>query len=136
MEFIQDLLAAIGVVINGIPQGILALSFGFSAFPTGLGFAFAAVANAFTGSVAPVSFQVETITVAGTMGDNKRERVSLIFYAAIIMTVIGLFGLMDRLVDFIGMEITSGMMAGVGLILVKAAIDMATNNRSVGIISF
>lgn len=136
MEFFQDILAAIGVVINGIPQGILALSFGFAAFPTGLGFAFAAIANAITGSVAPVSFQVETITVAGTMGDNKRERVSLIFYAALIMTIIGLFGLMDQLVDFIGVEITAGMMAGVGLILVKAAIDMATKNPSVGIISF
>lgn len=136
MDFIQDLLAAIGVVINGIPQGILALSFGFAAFPTGLGFAFSAVANALTGSVAPVSFQVETITVAGTMGDNKRERVSLIFYAAIIMTAIGAFGLMDQLVNFIGVEITAGMMAGVGLILVKAAIDMAKANPSVGIISF
>lgn len=136
MHYIQDILAAIGVVINGIPQGILALSFGFAAFPTGLGFAFSAIANAVTGSVAPVSFQVETITVAGTMGDNKRERVSLIFYAAIIMTIIGLFGLMDKLVSFVGVEITSGMMAGVGLILAKAAIDMARSNRGVGIISF
>ncbi|WP_343030386.1 NCS2 family permease [Fundicoccus ignavus] len=136
LDYIQDILAAIGVVINGIPQGILALSFGFAAFPTGLGFAFSAIANAVTGSVAPVSFQVETITVAGTMGDNKRERVSLIFYAAIIMTIIGLFGLMDKLVGFVGVEITSGMMAGVGLILAKAAIDMARSNRDVGIISF
>lgn len=136
LEYIQDILAAIGVVINGIPQGILALSFGFAAFPTALGFAFSAVANAVTGSVAPVSFQVETITVAGTMGDNKRERVSLIFYAAIVMTAVGLFGLMDKLVNFIGIEVTSGMMAGVGLILVKASIDMVKKSRAVGIISY
>lgn len=136
VDYIQDILAAIGVVINGIPQGILALSFGFAAFPTALGFAFSAVANAITGSVAPVSFQVETITVAGTMGDNKRERVSLIFYAAIVMTIVGLFGLMDKLVNFIGTEVTSGMMAGVGLILVKASIDMVKKRRAVGIISY
>lgn len=136
LNYFQDLLAAIGVVINGIPQGILALSFGFAAFPTALGFGFSALANAFTGSVAPVSFQVETITVAGTMGDNKRERISIIFYAAIIMTVVGLFGWMDKLVDFVGTEITSGMMAGVGLILVKSSIDMVKKNKDVGIISF
>ena len=29
MEFLQDILAAIGVVLNGIPQGLLALSMGF-----------------------------------------------------------------------------------------------------------
>lgn len=136
MDFIQDLLAAIGVVINGIPQGILALSFGFAAFPTALGFIFSAAVNAFTGSVAPVSFQVETITVAGTMGDNKRERISIIFYAAIIMTAVGLFGWMDKLVAFVGTEITSGMMAGVGLILVRASIDMLKKQRVVGIISY
>lgn len=136
MDYIQDVLAAIGVVINGIPQGILALAFGFAAFPTGLGFAFAGIANAMTGSVAPISFQVETITVAGTMGQHYRERLSLIFYGALLMTAIGLFGLMDTLIDFIGLDVTSGMMAGVGLILVKAAFDMAKKNRGVGIISF
>src|SRR5699024_2052917 len=136
LAFIQDLLAAIGVFINGIPQGILALSFGFAAFPTALGFIFSAIVNTFTKSVAPVSFQVETITVAGTMGNNKRERISIIFYAALIMTVVGLLGWMDKLVNFIGIEITSGMMAGVGLILVRASIDMLKNKRIVGLISF
>ena len=33
-----DLLTALAVVINGIPQGILALSFGFAALPTSLAF--------------------------------------------------------------------------------------------------
>ena len=30
MEFLQDILAAIGVVLNGIPQGLLALSMAVS----------------------------------------------------------------------------------------------------------
>ena len=34
MEFLQDILAAIGVVLNGIPQGLLALSMGFASVPT------------------------------------------------------------------------------------------------------
>ena len=38
MEFLQDILAAIGVVLNGIPQGLLALSMGFASVPTALGF--------------------------------------------------------------------------------------------------
>ncbi|MFQ7158177.1 MAG: hypothetical protein ACLRPX_00465 [Ruthenibacterium sp.] len=33
MEFLQDILAAIGVVLNGIPQGLLALSYGLPPCP-------------------------------------------------------------------------------------------------------
>ena len=135
MEFIQDLLAAIGVVINGVPQGILALSLGFAAFPTAIAFAFSAVANAVTGSVAPISFQVESITVAGALGDNKRERISIILWAAVLMTAVGLLGWMNTLVDFLGSDITSGMMAGVGFILARAAIRMTQTNVDVGWIS-
>jgi len=35
---LQDLLAALGVIINGLPQGLLALSFGFAALPTSVAF--------------------------------------------------------------------------------------------------
>ena len=135
MEFLQDLLAAIGVVINGIPQGILALSLGFAAFPTAIAFGFSAIANAVTGSVAPISFQVESITVAGALGGNKRERISIILWAALIMTVIGLFGWMNHLVAFMGTDITSGMMAGVGFILARTAIRMTQKNVDVGWLS-
>ena len=34
----QDLFAAIGVVLNGLPQGLLALTYGFASVPTALGF--------------------------------------------------------------------------------------------------
>lgn len=135
MEFFQDLLAAIGVVINGIPQGILALSLGFAAFPTAIAFGVAAVANAVTGSVAPISFQVETITVAGSIGDNKRERVSIILWAALIMIMVGLFGWMNHLVSFLGTDITSGMMAGVGFILARTSVRMTQKNTDVGWLS-
>ena len=33
MHWFADLIAAIGVVLNGIPQGIMALSLGFAVFP-------------------------------------------------------------------------------------------------------
>ena len=135
MEYLQDLLAAIGVVINGVPQGILALSLGFAAFPTAVAFGFSAIANSVTGSVAPISFQVESITVAGALGGNKRERLSIIVWAAVIMTVVGLFGWMNTLVDFMGTDITSGMMAGVGFILARTAIRMTQTNTDVGWLS-
>ena len=63
---LTDLLAIIGVVLNGLPQGLLALTFGFASVPTALAFFVGAVGNTITQSVAPISFQAETITYAGT----------------------------------------------------------------------
>ena len=66
---LTDLLAIIGVVLNGLPQGLLALTFGFASVPTALAFFVGAVGNTITQSVAPISFQAETITYAGTAGN-------------------------------------------------------------------
>ena len=42
-EFITDFLAIIGVVLNGLPQGLLALTFGFASIPTAFAFLIGAV---------------------------------------------------------------------------------------------
>ena len=72
LEILQDILAAIGVVLNGIPQGLLALSYGFASVPTAIGFAVGAVSCGALNSVAPISFQAETIVMAGSMGKTRR----------------------------------------------------------------
>ncbi len=43
MEFLQDLIAAIGAVLNSIPQGLLAMSLGFASFPTAFGYIIGAI---------------------------------------------------------------------------------------------
>ncbi len=135
MEIFQDILAAVGVVLNGIPQGLLALSYGFASVPTAIGFVIGAVACLSLGSVAPISFQAETIVLAGTMGKNLRERLSMVFFAGVIMVVFGLSGLLSAIVDFAGTAIIHGMMAGVGFMLARIAIDMCKENKVVGFTS-
>lgn len=135
MDLWKDVLAVFSVILNGLPQGILALSFGFATVPTALAFVVGGMGNALVGSVAPISFQAETITLAGTMGKNMRERFSMIFIGAAIMAAIGLLGLLEDIVAFIGPVITSGMMAGVGIMLVKVSVDMTRNRRLIGAIS-
>ena len=78
-----DLMAVIGVVLNGLPQGLLALAYGFASVPTALAFFVGAIGNTVTQSVAPISFQAETIVLAGTMGKNMRERLSMVFFAGV-----------------------------------------------------
>lgn len=135
MDLIKDLLAAISGVLNGLPQGLLAMTFGFASVPTAIAFMIGAFGNTLTSNVAVISFQAETITLAGTMGRNIRERIAMLFYGALIMLVIGLFGLMETIITWIGPIITNGMMAGVGIMLTKVAWDMSKNDRTVGISS-
>ena len=135
MDWIKDLLAIFSVILNGLPQGLLALTFGFASVPTAFAFLTGAVGNTIVGSVAPISFQAETITLAGTMGKNMKERLSMIFYGGVIMALIGIFGFLGTIVDFIGSVITSGMMAGVGIMLARVAIEMCKKNNIVGGVS-
>ena len=135
MEFLQDILAAIGVVLNGIPQGLLALSMGFASVPTALGFGVGVIGCLLLGLVAPISFQAETIVLAGTMGKNMRERLSMVFFAGVTMAALGACGLLTAIVNFAGETVLNAMMAGVGLVLTKLALGMMKENKLVGITS-
>lgn len=135
MDIWKDILAALSGVLNALPQGLLAMTFGFASVPTALAFVVGAVGSVATSNVAVISYQAETITLAGTMGKNMRERLSMIFFGAAILLVIGLFGFLESLIDWIGPIITTGMMAGVGIMLTKVAWDMAKNDRIIGITS-
>jgi len=134
-EILTDLLAIVGVVLNGLPQGLLALTFGFASIPTAMAFFVGAIGNAITQSVAPISFQAETITYAGTAGKDRSERCTMIFIGGAIMALIGVFGLLTKIVDIVGEDNAFGMMAGVGIILTKAALDMVKKDAISGGVS-
>lgn len=131
----QDLLAALAVVINGLPQGLLALTFGFAAFPTALAFVVGPVAMLIFGQIAPISFQAESIVLAGTMGRDRNERLNIVFFTGIVMAIVGGLGFLQPTIKFIGPSILNGMMAGVGIILAKVGIEMTKENKLAGGIS-
>ncbi len=135
MEFLTDVLTALAVVINGIPQGLLALSFGFAAFPTALAFMIGALGSWFYASPATISFQAETITLAGTLGSNIRERLSLIFWGGFLLLIPSLFGLNEAIVRFVGPIIVTSMMAGVGIMLANVSIDLFKSEKITGTVS-
>lgn len=132
MHWVADLLAAIGVVLNGIPQGIMAMSLGFAVFPTMFSFVFASAINGVFGAVAPLSFQAESLALTGNLGKDLRERTSIILGGSVIMLVIGVTGTLTKIVDVLGNNIMAGMMAGVGLMLARIALGMAKKERLTG----
>ncbi|MCI2059050.1 MAG: NCS2 family permease [Oscillibacter sp.] len=133
---IQDILAALSTVLNGIPQAVLALTYGFAAFPTALGFFIGCAGMLLFGQVAPISFQAESIVLAGTLGKNRSERLSIVLFAGILMAVLGAFGALNAVTGFIGTAILSSMMAGVGIMLAKCGIDMVKEDHLAGGVSF
>jgi len=132
---LTDILTALAVVVNGIPQGLLALSFGFAAFPTSIAFLIGAAGSIAFNSVATISFQAETITLAGKMGKNVRERLSLVFWGALFLLIPSILGLNEKIVSFIGPTIVSSMMAGVGIMLAYVAIELLNSERLSGAVS-
>ncbi len=130
-----DLLTALAVVINGIPQGILALSFGFAALPTAIAFLIGIAGSIAFNSVATISFQAETITLAGTMGHNIKERLSLVFWGAVFLLIPSVLGLNEAIVAFIGPTIVTSMMAGVGIMLAYVAIELFNSEKWSGVAS-
>lgn len=140
MHWLEDLMAAFGVVLNGIPQGIMAMSLGFAVFPTIFSFLLVSGVNFAFNSVAPVSFQAESLAVTGHIGKNKQEFTSIIFGGSIIMFVIGITGMLSKIVSLLGTSVIYGMMAGVGIMLVKISLSMIntqdkTNKSYIGWIS-
>ncbi|NLX62460.1 MAG: NCS2 family permease [Tissierellia bacterium] len=133
--FFEDLLAAIAVVINGLPQGLLSLSYGFGLFPTSLGFVAGVIGMLVFQQVAPISFQAESIVMAGVLGKNRNERLNIVFFTGVIMAIVGGLGLLNATIEFIGPAILNGMMAGVGIMLAKTGIVMIKENKIAGGIS-
>ena len=131
----ENILTAIAVVINGIPQGILALTFGFAAFPTAIAFVIGIIGSAVFMSVATISFQAETITLAGTLGKNMKERLSLIFWGAALLLIPSLLGMNEALVNFIGPLVVTSMMAGVGIMLANVSVDLFKSEKWTGGVS-
>ena len=134
-DFFQNLLTALAVVVNGIPQGLLALNYGFAAFPTAIAFIIGILGSLAFNSVATISFQAETITLAGTMGKTVKERLSLVFWGAFLLLIPSILGLNEVIVAFIGNVVMYSMMAGVGIMLANVAIELLRSEPISGSVS-
>lgn len=132
---IADILSAVAGCLDATTQAILAMSFGFAMLPSALAYAVGIAGCLAFNSVVPISFQAETITMAGALGRDVRERVSIIFLGGIAMTIIGALGLLETFTDLAGEDVLCAMMAGVGIFLAKVAIDLVKENKKLGAVS-
>lgn len=135
MITLQDILAAAAGALNGISQSVMAMSFGFAMIPSALAYLVGIIGCLVFNSTVPISFQADTMVMAGTIGRNRKERLSMVFIAGLVMAFIGAFGFLDNIIDFAGERVTTAMMAGVCIIMAKVSVDMVKDDKKVGPIS-
>jgi AGZA family xanthine/uracil permease-like MFS transporter len=132
----SDLIAAVAMLADTFGEGLVALSMGFAALPTGLGYLLGALLVFGLGSVAVISFQVESLTVVSRIAARDWHKMCYItLLAGIIGAILGIYGAFGAIASFIEGPIISGMMVGVGIILSFVAVDLFRENRLIGGVS-
>ena len=130
---IEDFLAAFAMLADVVGEGLVAISLGWALKPAGIGFLVGMVLLIAFRTVAPVSFEVESLTIVARIAKRKwHVMIYAVILAGIVGVLLGVFGLMGAIVDFIGPAVQYGMMAGVGIILAVVAIDLLKENKIIG----
>jgi AGZA family xanthine/uracil permease-like MFS transporter len=119
-----------------IGEGLVGISLGWAAKPTGIGFIVGLVFLLGFRSLAPVSFEVESLTIVSRIAKRAwHVMIYAVILAGIIGAILGALGAYSTIVEFIGPAIQYGMMTGVGIVLAIVAVDLIKENRLIGIIS-
>ncbi|MEX0656312.1 MAG: hypothetical protein WD154_02055 [Nitrosopumilaceae archaeon] len=132
----EDILGSLGMLADVIGEGLVAITLGWAVKPAGIGFLVGMVLLIAFRTVAPVSFEVESLTIVSRIAKRKwHVMIYAVILAGIIGAIMGALGFISAIVNFIGPAIQYGMMTGVGIILAIVAIDLIKENRIIGIVS-
>lgn len=135
MEYGKDLLAALAVILNCLPSAMLALSMGFSVLATAIGFALGAFGLAASGQVAVFSFQPETLLLLSRLSEDRNERLTITVCSSAFVFLLGVTGILGRIVTFIGDGAIYSLLAGMGVMVCKVAVDMLGDDKKTGLAS-
>ncbi|HKG72550.1 MAG TPA: hypothetical protein VKA87_11650 [Nitrososphaeraceae archaeon] len=138
-EFIptpDDIAGSLSMLADVIGEGLVGISLGWAAKPTGIGFIVGLVFLLGFRSLAPVSFEVESLTIVSRIAKRAWHiMIYAVILAGIIGAILGAIGAYSTIVEFIGPAIQYGMMTGVGIVLAIVAVDLIKENKTIGIIS-
>ena len=133
---VEDFLAAFSMLADVIGEALVAVSLGWALKPAGIGFIIGMGLLITFRTVAPVSFEVESLAIVSKIAKRKwHVMIYAVILAGIAGVILGSLGLISAIVDFIGPSIQYGMMTGVGVILAVVALDLIKENRIIGIVS-
>lgn len=132
----EDITGSLSMLADVIGEGLVAVGLGWAAKPTGIGFIIGLVFLLGFRTVAPVSFEIESLTIVSRIAKRTWHiMLYAVILAGIIGAILGALGAYSAIVDFIGPAIQYGMLTGVGIILAIVAVDLIKENRFIGIVS-
>lgn len=116
------IIAALGMTADGLAEGLYAVRHRFSARAASVGYAIGALLGWFYQVVTPVTFTVESITVASHSVKKPPQILYAVALSAVPSIILGLFGLYSAFVDWLEPAVVAGVIAGVGIILTRVGL--------------
>lgn len=120
---IESVIAAAGMCADGVAEGMYAARHKFSAKAASIGYAIGAVLAFFFQSVTPITFTVESITVATRTATERPQILYIVALSAIPSILLGVTGLYSTFVEYLNDAVIGGIIAGVGIILTGVGAD-------------
>lgn len=118
-----SIIAAIGMCADGVAEGLYAARHRFSARAAGIGYAIGAILAWFYSAVTPITFTVESITVAANGLKKRPQILYVVALSAVPSILLGLFGLYSTFVSLLDPAVIAGVIAGVGIILTRVGVQ-------------
>lgn len=104
---------------DGVAEGLYALRHRFNPRAAGIGYAIGAVIAWLYGAVTPITFTVESITVATREAKRPPQILYIVALSAVPSIILGATGLYSRFVALLDRSVVAGVIAGVGIILAR-----------------
>lgn len=120
---LSAIIAAVGMTADGMAEGLYAVRHRFSARAASIGYAIGAVLGWFYNVVTPITFTVESITIATRTVKTRPQILYVVALSAVPSIILGLFGLYSSFVAWLDPSAVAGVIVGVGIILARVGVE-------------
>lgn len=127
------ILAALGMTADGLAEGLYAVRHRFSARVVTVAYAVGAVFGWLYQVVTPLTFTVESITVAAQSVKKRPQLFYVVALSALPSVVLGLTGLYSTFVEWLNPGVVAGVIAGVGIILTRVSLGYLRERPAVAV---
>jgi adenine/guanine/hypoxanthine permease len=128
---IESIIAAAGMCADGVAEGMYAVRHKFSARAASAAYAIGALLCWFFGAVTPITFTVESITVATRSAKTRPQIMYIVALSAIPSILLGITGMYSTFVDLLNTAVIGGIIAGVGIILTGVGVHYVRDKPAI-----
>lgn len=125
------IIAAVGMTADGLAEGLYAARHRFSARAASVGFAIGAALGWLYQAATPITFTVESITVATQSVKKAPQIMYVVALSALPSIALGLLGLYSSFVRWLDPAVVAGVIVGVGVLLTRVGVQYLRDRPAV-----